>query len=164
MEDADQEGFEHLRGKKSDAGSPIKTVASGRYGVSANYLQNCETIEIKGAQGGKPVKSENMQGALIGGFLNNLRFKKNNVNLKAPPPHHDLYSIEDLAQLIYDLHEVNQKAKVCVKLVTEAGIGTIASGVVKTNADVIQISGHEWDMGIIEVHQTLTGNKLRERV
>jgi glutamate synthase (ferredoxin) len=156
-------------------------VASGRFGVHPEYLMSAEQIEIKLAQGAKPGEGGQLPGAKIDAYIATLRLSKPGVTLISPPPHHDIYSIEDLAQLIYDLHQINPAAKVSVKLVAGAGIGTIAAGVAKANADVIQISGHDggtgasplssikhagvpWELGLTEVHRTLVENKLRERV
>ena len=187
IDDVDSNGksevFSHLNGLKNgdSANSGIKQVASGRFGVTAEYLQSAQQIEIKVAQGAKPGEGGQLPGPKINDYIASLRYSKPGVSLISPPPHHDIYSIEDLAQLIYDLHEVNQKAKVSVKLVAESGIGTIASGVVKANADVVQISGHEggtgaspissmkhagglWELGHVEVHAALQENHLRERV
>lgn len=131
--------FPHLNGLKNGdtANSGIKQVASGRFGVTAEYLQSAKQIEIKIAQGAKPGEGGQLPGAKVSEYIANLRYSKPGVTLISPPPHHDIYSIEDLVQLIYDLHEVNPAAKVSVKLVAEVGIGTIASGVAKANADVI---------------------------
>jgi glutamate synthase (ferredoxin) len=175
--------FPHLKGlRKGDiASSKIKQVASGRFGVHPEYLMSAEQIEIKLAQGAKPGEGGQLPGAKIDAYIATLRLSKPGVTLISPPPHHDIYSIEDLAQLIYDLHQINPAAKVSVKLVAGAGIGTIAAGVAKANADVIQISGHDggtgasplssikhagvpWELGLTEVHRTLVENKLRERV
>mmetsp|Transcript_13331 Transcript_13331/g.42296 ORF Transcript_13331/g.42296 Transcript_13331/m.42296 type:complete len:1633 (+) Transcript_13331:103-5001(+) len=161
--------------------SKIKQVASGRFGVTPNFLMNAEQLEIKVAQGAKPGEGGQLPGKKVSPYIAGLRRSKAGVPLISPPPHHDIYSIEDLAQLIFDLHQINPEAKVSVKLVAEIGIGTIASGVAKANADVIQISGHDggtgaspissvkhaggpWEMGLVETHQTLLANGLRERV
>ena len=142
---------------------------------------SAEQIEIKLAQGAKPGEGGQLPGAKIDAYIATLRLSKPGVTLISPPPHHDIYSIEDLAQLIYDLHQINPAAKVSVKLVAGAGIGTIAAGVAKANADIIQISGHDggtgasplssikhagvpWELGLTEVHRTLVENKLRDRV
>jgi len=173
----------HLKGLENGdiATSAIKQVASGRFGVTPSFLANAEQIEIKIAQGAKPGEGGQLPGKKVSPYIATLRNSKPGVPLISPPPHHDIYSIEDLAQLIYDLHQVNPKAKVSVKLVAEAGIGTVASGVAKANADVIQISGFDggtgaspissikhaggpWEMGLAETHQTLISNSLRERV
>lgn len=114
-------------------------VASGRFGVTPSFLVNAEQLEIKIAQGAKPGEGGQLPGKKVSPYIASLRKSKAGVPLISPPPHHDIYSIEDLAQLIYDLHMVNKSAKVSVKLVAEAGIGTVASGVAKANADVIQV-------------------------
>ncbi|GER02558.1 hypothetical protein JCM17846_02400 [Iodidimonas nitroreducens] len=164
-----------------NANSPIKQIASGRFGVTANYLNNCEEIEIKVAQGAKPGEGGQLPGFKVTELIAKLRHATPGVMLISPPPHHDIYSIEDLAQLIYDLKQINPVARVCVKLVASAGIGTIAAGVAKAHADVIQISGHSggtgaspqtsikyagapWELGLAEVNQVLTLNRLRHRV
>jgi glutamate synthase (NADPH/NADH) large chain len=161
--------------------SAIKQVASGRFGVTAEYLNQCREIEIKVAQGAKPGEGGQLPAFKVTIEIAKLRHSTPGVTLISPPPHHDIYSIEDLAQLIYDLKQINPEAKVCVKLVSRSGIGTIAAGVAKANADVILISGHvggtgaspqtsikfagiPWEMGLSEVHQVLTLNKLRHRV
>ncbi|KAL6555337.1 Ferredoxin-dependent glutamate synthase [Orobanche gracilis] len=173
----------HLKGLQNGdtATSAIKQVASGRFGVTPTFLANADQLEIKIAQGAKPGEGGQLPGKKVSAYIAGLRKSKPGVPLISPPPHHDIYSIEDLAQLIYDLHQVNSKAKVSVKLVAEAGIGTVASGVAKANADVIQISGHDggtgaspvssikhaggpWELGLTETHQTLLLNGLRERV
>ncbi|XP_058205843.1 ferredoxin-dependent glutamate synthase, chloroplastic-like [Rhododendron vialii] len=173
----------HLKGLQNGdtATSAIKQVASGRFGVTPTFLVNADQLEIKIAQGAKPGEGGQLPGKKVSAYIARLRNSKPGVPLISPPPHHDIYSIEDLAQLIFDLHQVNPKAKVSVKLVAEAGIGTVASGVAKGNADVIQISGHDggtgaspissikhaggpWELGLTESHQTLLQNGLRERV
>ncbi|KAK4733914.1 hypothetical protein R3W88_008175 [Solanum pinnatisectum] len=173
----------HLKGLQNGdtATSAIKQVASGRFGVTPTFLANADQLEIKIAQGAKPGEGGQLPGKKVSAYIARLRNSKPGVPLISPPPHHDIYSIEDLAQLIYDLHQVNPKAKVSVKLVAEAGIGTVASGVAKGNADIIQISGHDggtgaspvssikhaggpWELGLTETHQTLIENGLRERV
>lgn len=173
----------HLKGLQNGdtATSAIKQVASGRFGVTPTFLVNAQQLEIKIAQGAKPGEGGQLPGKKVSAYIARLRNSKPGVPLISPPPHHDIYSIEDLAQLIFDLHQVNPKAKVSVKLVAEAGIGTVASGVAKGNADVIQISGHDggtgaspissikhaggpWELGLTETHQTLIENGLRERV
>ncbi|KAL4447262.1 hypothetical protein ABPG77_007295 [Micractinium sp. CCAP 211/92] len=187
LSDVDENGksatLPHLRGLKNGdiATSRIKQVASGRFGVTPEFLVNAEQLEIKIAQGAKPGEGGQLPGKKVSPYIAGMRRSKPGVPLISPPPHHDIYSIEDLAQLIYDLHQVNQQAKVSVKLVAQAGIGTVASGVAKANADIIQISGHDGgtgaspissikhcggpiEMGLAEVHQTLTTNGLRERV
>nr|WP_242509170.1 glutamate synthase large subunit [Rhodothalassium salexigens] len=164
-----------------NANSPVKQIASGRFGVTANYLNHCEEIEIKVAQGAKPGEGGQLPGFKVTDLIARLRHATKGVTLISPPPHHDIYSIEDLAQLIYDLKQINPVARVCVKLVSSAGIGTIAAGVAKAHADVINISGHSggtgaspqtsikyagtpWEMGLSEVNQVLTLNNLRHRV
>ncbi len=159
----------------------IKQVASGRFGVNAEYLGNCDELEIKIAQGAKPGEGGQLPGMKVTELIARLRHSTPGVSLISPPPHHDIYSIEDLAQLIYDLKQINPEAKVCVKLVSAAGIGTIAAGVAKAKADVILVSGHTggtgaspatsikfagmpWEMGLAETHQVLTLNNLRDRV
>jgi glutamate synthase (NADPH/NADH) large chain len=156
-------------------------VASGRFGVTAEYLNMCREIEIKVAQGAKPGEGGQLPGFKVTEMIARLRHSTEGVMLISPPPHHDIYSIEDLAQLIYDLKQINPEAKVGVKLVSRSGIGTIAAGVAKANADIILISGHNggtgaspqtsvkyaglpWEMGLTEVHQVLTLNRLRHRV
>ena len=187
LEDVDSDGksesFDYLKGLQNGdiASSAIKQVASGRFGVTPHFLANAEQLEIKIAQGAKPGEGGQLPGKKVSPYIAGLRRSKPGVPLISPPPHHDIYSIEDLAQLIYDLHQVNEKAKVSVKLVAQAGIGTIASGVAKANADVIQISGHDGgtgaspvssikhcggplELGLAEAHISLTQNKLRDRV
>jgi glutamate synthase (NADPH/NADH) large chain len=161
--------------------SAIKQVASGRFGVTAEYLNNCREIEIKVAQGAKPGEGGQLPGIKVNSLIARLRHSTPGVTLISPPPHHDIYSIEDLAQLIYDLKQINPDARVCVKLVASTGIGTIAAGVAKAKADTILISGHgggtgaspqtsikyagiPWEMGLSEVHQVLTLNRLRDKV
>jgi glutamate synthase (NADPH/NADH) large chain len=164
-----------------NASAKIKQVASGRFGVTAEYLNQCEELEIKIAQGAKPGEGGQLPGIKVTELIAKLRHSTPGVSLISPPPHHDIYSIEDLAQLIYDLKQINPKAKVCVKLVSQSGVGTIAAGVAKAKADVILISGHNggtgaspqtsikyaglpWEMGLSEAHQVLTINNLRDRV
>src|SRR6185312_5414784 len=164
-----------------NASSAIKQIASARFGVTAEYLNNCREIEIKIAQGAKPGEGGQLPGFKVTEMLARLRHATPGVSLVSPPPHHDIYSIEDLAQLIYDLKQINPDAKVCVKLVARSGIGTIAAGVAKAKADVILISGHSggtgaspqssikhagvpWEMGLSEVHQVLVLNRLRHRI
>ncbi|MDF0601156.1 glutamate synthase large subunit [Psychromarinibacter sp. C21-152] len=159
----------------------IKQVASGRFGVTAEYLNQCEELEIKVAQGAKPGEGGQLPGMKVTKLIARLRHSTPGVTLISPPPHHDIYSIEDLAQLIYDLKQINPRAKVTVKLVSSSGVGTIAAGVAKAKADVILISGHNggtgaspatsikyaglpWEMGLTEAHQVLAMNNLRERV
>jgi glutamate synthase (NADPH/NADH) large chain len=164
-----------------NANSVIKQIASGRFGVTAEYLNACEEIEIKVAQGAKPGEGGQLPGFKVTDLIARLRHSTPGVTLISPPPHHDIYSIEDLAQLIYDLKQINTRARVCVKLVSSAGIGTVAAGVAKAHADVILVSGHvggtgaspqtsikyagtPWEMGLSEVNQVLTLNGLRHRV
>ena len=159
----------------------IKQVASGRFGVTAEYLNHCEELEIKVAQGAKPGEGGQLPGMKVTDLIARLRHSTKGVTLISPPPHHDIYSIEDLAQLIYDLKQINPRAKVTVKLVASSGVGTIAAGVAKAKADVILISGHNggtgaspatsikyaglpWEMGLTEAHQVLSMNNLRDRV
>ncbi len=161
--------------------SAIKQIASGRFGVTPEYLRSARQLEIKVAQGAKPGEGGQLPGPKVDPYIAWLRNSKAGVPLISPPPHHDIYSIEDLAQLIHDLHQVHPAAKVSVKLVAEIGIGTIAAGVAKANADVIQISGHDggtgasplssikhagspWELGLTEVHRALLENGLRDRV
>ncbi|MDR9481312.1 MAG: glutamate synthase large subunit [Salibaculum sp.] len=159
----------------------IKQVASGRFGVTAEYLNQCEELEIKVAQGAKPGEGGQLPGMKVTDLIARLRYSTKGVTLISPPPHHDIYSIEDLAQLIYDLKQINPRCKVTVKLVASSGVGTIAAGVAKAKADVILISGHNggtgaspatsikyaglpWEMGLTETHQVLSMNNLRSRV
>nr|QCI06290.1 glutamate synthase [Dictyurus purpurascens] len=177
------ENFPHLKGLKNNdiASSAIKQIASGRFGVTPEYLVNAKQLEIKIAQGAKPGEGGQLPGKKVSDYIATLRNCKPGVTLISPPPHHDIYSIEDLAQLIFDLHQINPNAKVSVKLVASIGIGTIAAGVAKGNADIIQISGHDggtgasplssikhagipWELGLTEVHQMLSDNNLRDRV
>jgi len=175
--------FMHLKGLKNNdiANSSIKQIASGRFGVTPEYLVNAKQLEIKIAQGAKPGEGGQLPGKKVSPYIATLRNCKPGVTLISPPPHHDIYSIEDLAQLIFDLHQINPHAQVSVKLVASVGIGTIAVGVAKGNADVIQVSGHDggtgasplssikhagvpWELGLTEVHQALLDNNLRDRV
>ncbi|MDX1415312.1 MAG: glutamate synthase large subunit [Candidatus Promineifilaceae bacterium] len=161
--------------------SKIKQVASGRFGVTSHYLANAEEIQIKMAQGAKPGEGGQLPGRKVYPWIARVRYSTPGVGLISPPPHHDIYSIEDLAQLIYDLKSANPKARINVKLVSEVGVGTIAAGVAKGHADVILISGHDggtgaspqssikhaglpWELGVAETHQTLLLNGLRSRV
>lgn len=161
--------------------SAIKQIASGRFGVTAEYLNNCREIEIKIAQGAKPGEGGQLPGFKVTSMIAKLRHATEGLTLISPPPHHDIYSIEDLAQLIYDLKQINPDASVCVKLVARSGVGTIAAGVAKAKADVILISGHDggtgaspqssikyagipWEMGLSEANQVLTLNRLRHKV
>ena len=160
--------------------SAIKQVASGRFGVTAEYLVNSDMMQIKVAQGAKPGEGGQLPGHKVDATIAKVRHSTPGVGLISPPPHHDIYSIEDLAQLIYDLKQVNPEALVSVKLVSHAGVGTIAAGVVKAGADLITVSGHDggtgaspissiryagvpWELGVAESHQALVGNDLRGR-
>ncbi len=185
MSDSGEGGEDPSRYKPKENGdnrsSAIKQVASGRFGVTAEYLNNCREIEIKMAQGAKPGEGGQLPGFKVSKLIAKLRHSTEGVTLISPPPHHDIYSIEDLAQLIYDLKQINPDARVCVKLVARAGIGTIAAGVAKAHADTILISGHSggtgaspqssikhvglpWEMGLAEVHQVLSLNGLRGKI
>ncbi|OLN33085.1 glutamate synthase large subunit [Desulfosporosinus metallidurans] len=161
--------------------SAIKQVASGRFGVTSNYLVNAKEIQIKMAQGAKPGEGGQLPGRKVYPAIAKVRHSTPGVDLISPPPHHDIYSIEDLAELIHDLKNVNRDARINVKLVSEVGVGTIAAGVAKGKADVILISGYDggtgasprtsirnaglpWELGLAETHQTLVLNKLRDRV
>ncbi len=161
--------------------SKIKQVASGRFGVTPAYLMSAEVLQIKVAQGAKPGEGGQLPGQKVNALIARLRYCKSGVSLISPPPHHDIYSIEDLAQLIFDLKQVNPEALVSVKLVAEAGVGTIAAGVAKAYADLITISGHDggtgasplssvkyagspWELGLTETHQILRANNLRGKV
>ncbi len=163
------------------ARSYIKQIASGRFGVSAHYLVNADELEIKMAQGAKPGEGGQLPGHKVNALIARLRNTQPGVQLISPPPHHDIYSIEDLAQLIHDLKEVNPRAKVTVKLVAESGVGTVAAGCAKASADNVLISGHDggtaasplsstkhaglpWELGISEAHQVLMMNKLRNNI
>src|SRR5207249_3054087 len=159
----------------------IKQVASGRFGVTPEYLINAEVLQIKIAQGAKPGEGGQLPGHKVNDMIASLRFARPGVGLISPPPHHDIYSIEDLAQLIFDLKQINPQALVSVKLVAEPGVGTVAAGVAKAYADLITISGYDggtgasplssikyagtpWELGLAETHQTLRRNDLRHRV
>ena len=161
--------------------SAIKQVASGRFGVTTEYLVNSDMIQIKMAQGAKPGEGGQLPGHKVDAVIAKVRHSTQGVGLISPPPHHDIYSIEDLAQLIYDLKNVNPKSAISVKLVSEVGVGTVAAGVAKARADHVTISGMEggtgaspltsikhagspWEMGLAETHQTLVKNKLRSRI
>ena len=161
--------------------SAIKQVASGRFGVTSSYLVNAREIQIKMAQGAKPGEGGQLPGAKVYPWIAKVRHSTPGVGLISPPPHHDIYSIEDLAELIHDLKNANHEARISVKLVSEVGVGTIAAGVAKGHADVILISGHDggtgaspqtsikhaglpWELGVAETHQTLVLNNLRSRV
>ncbi len=161
--------------------SSIKQVASARFGVTANYLVNADDLQIKMAQGAKPGEGGQLPGHKVDDYIGKLRFSTPGVTLISPPPHHDIYSIEDLKQLIFDLKNVNPRSRVSVKLVSEVGVGTVAAGVAKAHADHILIAGHDggtgaspmssihnagtpWEIGLAETHQTLVANGLRDRV
>lgn len=175
------EGGEAKERLTSNRNSKIKQIASGRFGVTPEYLQSAEELQIKVAQGAKPGEGGQLPGSKVSPLIATLRFTKPGVTLISPPPHHDIYSIEDLAQLIYDLKQANPKAKVAVKLVSSAGVGTIASGVAKAYADKIIISGGDggtgaapigsvrfagnpWELGLSEAHNALKVNNLRGQV
>ncbi|HEV2285365.1 MAG TPA: glutamate synthase large subunit [Steroidobacteraceae bacterium] len=175
------EGGEDPARYRTERNSKIKQVASGRFGVTPEYLVNAEVLQIKIAQGAKPGEGGQLPGHKVNDMIATLRFARPGVGLISPPPHHDIYSIEDLAQLIFDLKQVNPQALVSVKLVAEPGVGTVAAGVAKAYADLITISGHDggtgasplssikyagtpWELGLAETHQTLRRNELRHRV
>ena len=161
--------------------SAIKQVASGRFGVTAEYLANADQLQIKMAQGAKPGEGGQLPGHKVSQYIGFLRHSVPGVGLISPPPHHDIYSIEDLAQLIHDLKNANSQASISVKLVSEVGVGTVAAGVVKAKADHVVIAGHDggtgaspvssikhaggpWELGLAETQQTLVLNRLRGRV
>src|SRR6185312_9577174 len=163
----------------TEANSQVKQIASGRFGVTAAYLNACREIEIKVAQGAKPGEGGQLPGFKVTETIARLRHAVPGTTLISPPPHHDVYSIEDLAQLIYDLKQINPQARVCVKLVAASGVGTIAAGVAKAGADIIHIAGHSggtgasplssikfaglpWEIGVNEANQILALNGLRE--
>lgn len=175
------EGGESADRFGTERNSAIKQVASGRFGVTSAYLNSAKEIQIKMAQGAKPGEGGHLPGKKVYPWVAATRFSTPGVSLISPPPHHDIYSIEDLAQLIYDLKNANKKAAISVKLVSEAGVGTIASGVAKAGAEVILISGYDggtgaapgssvhhaglpWELGVTEAHQSLVANGLRSRV
>ena len=175
------EGGEDPARYGTDKRSKIKQVASGRFGVTPEYLNNAEVLQIKLAQGAKPGEGGQLPGSKVNPMIARLRYAKPGIGLISPPPHHDIYSIEDLAQLIFDLRQVNPNALISVKLVSHAGVGTIAAGVAKTGADLITISGHDggtgaspigsiryagvpWELGLAEARQALQANDLRGRV
>ena len=175
------EGGEDPARFSTDRVSKIKQIASGRFGVTPHYLVNAEVLQIKVAQGAKPGEGGQLPGNKVNQLIARLRNSEPGVTLISPPPHHDIYSIEDLAQLIFDLKQVNPEALVSVKLVAEAGVGTIAAGVTKAYADLITISGYDggtgaspltsvkyagspWELGLTETHQVLRANGLRQRV
>ena len=178
-------GEDAVRFKKlangDSANSRVKQIASARFGVTVDYLNNCNEIEIKIAQGAKPGEGGQLPGFKVTKEIARLRYSTPGVTLISPPPHHDIYSIEDLAQLIYDLKQINPRARVSVKLVASSGVGTIAAGVAKAKADIILISGHNggtgaspqtsvkyvgipWEMGLTEANQVLTLNNLRHTI
>jgi glutamate synthase (NADPH) large chain len=175
------EGGEDPARYRTEKNSKIKQVASGRFGVTPEYLINAEVLQIKIAQGAKPGEGGQLPGHKVNDMIASLRFARPGVGLISPPPHHDIYSIEDLSQLIFDLKQVNPRALVSVKLVAEPGVGTVAAGVAKAYADLITISGYDggtgasplssikyagtpWELGLAETHQTLRLNDLRHRV
>jgi glutamate synthase (NADPH/NADH) large chain len=178
-------GEDERRFHKSENGdwmnSAIKQVASGRFGVTSYYLSNAQELQIKMAQGAKPGEGGQLPGHKVDEWIGRTRHSTPGVGLISPPPHHDIYSIEDLAQLIFDLKNANRDARISVKLVSEAGVGTVAAGVCKAHADVVLIAGHDggtgasplssirhaglpWELGLAETHQTLVKNKLRSRI
>ena len=175
------EGGERPERLASERCSAIKQVASGRFGVTSQYLVSAQEIQIKMAQGAKPGEGGHLPGRKVYPWIAKTRYSTPGVSLISPPPHHDIYSIEDLAQLIYDLKNANRQARISVKLVSEAGVGTIAAGVAKAGAQVVLISGYDggtgaaprtsihnaglpWELGLAETHQTLIQNGLRSRV
>jgi glutamate synthase (NADPH/NADH) large chain len=175
------EGGEDPARYNTEKNSKIKQVASGRFGVTPEYLINAEVLQIKISQGAKPGDGGQLPGHKVNEMIARLRFARPGVGLISPPPHHDIYSIEDLAQLIFDLKQVNPSALVSVKLVAEPGVGTVAAGVAKAYADLITISGYDggtgasplssikyagtpWELGLAETHQTLRANDMRHRV
>jgi glutamate synthase (NADPH) large chain len=175
------EGGEDPARYGTEKNSKIKQVASGRFGVTPEYLINAEVLQIKIAQGAKPGEGGQLPSHKVNEMIAQLRFARPGIGLISPPPHHDIYSIEDLAQLIFDLKQVNPTALVSVKLVAEPGVGTVAAGVAKAYADLITISGHDggtgasplssikyagtpWELGLAETHQTLRANDMRHRV
>jgi glutamate synthase (ferredoxin) len=178
-EDPERYTWTNERGDSKN--SAIKQVASGRFGVTSQYLVNAKELQIKMAQGAKPGEGGQLPGAKVYPWIAKVRFSTPGVGLISPPPHHDIYSIEDLAELIHDLKNANHEARISVKLVSEVGVGTVAAGVAKGHADVILISGHDggtgaspqsaikhaglpWELGVAETHQTLVLNDLRSRV
>ena len=178
-------GEDPIRFKPLDDGSSkrsaIKQVASGRFGVTMWYLTNSDELQIKIAQGAKPGEGGELPGTKVDDYIAKIRHSTPGVGLISPPPHHDIYSIEDIAQLIHDLKNANRSSRISVKLVSEIGVGTIAAGVVKAKTDHLVIAGHDggtgaspltsikhaglpWELGIAETHQTLVMNNLRSRV
>ena len=185
MSNTGEGGEDEARFQRDENGdlrrSAVKQVASGRFGVTANYLVNADELQIKMAQGAKPGEGGQLPGHKVDDFIAKLRYSIPGVGLISPPPHHDIYSIEDLAQLIYDLKNVNPKARIAVKLVSEVGVGTVAAGVSKAHADVVLISGDNggtgasplssikhaglpWELGLAETQQVLLLNDLRSRI
>jgi len=177
----DAERFTWTNEKGDSKNSAIKQVASGRFGVTSHYLVNAKEIQIKMAQGAKPGEGGELPGKKVYPWVAKTRGTTAGVGLISPPPHHDIYSIEDLSELIHDLKNANRDARVCVKLVAEVGVGTVAAGVAKAHADVVLISGHDggtgasplssikhaggpWELGLAETHQTLVLNGLRSRI
>ena len=175
------EGGEDPRRFLDERRSSIKQVASGRFGVTIDYLVNADELQIKVAQGAKPGEGGQLPGHKVDRYIASLRHSTPGVGLISPPPHHDIYSIEDLKQLIYDLRCANPRARVSVKLVAEVGVGTVAAGVAKANADHVVIAGHDggtgaspqssiqhagvpWEIGLAETQQTLLRNDLRSRI
>ena len=192
-DEPDRRPLEHRRGRRGsrratfrDANgdsrrSSIKQVASGRFGVNIDYLTNADELQIKMAQGAKPGEGGQLPGHKVDSYIASVRLTTPGVGLISPPPHHDIYSIEDLKQLIYDLRCANPEARISVKLVAEVGVGTVAAGVAKANADHVLISGHDggtgasplssilfagipWEIGLAETQQTLVLNDLRSRI
>jgi glutamate synthase (ferredoxin) len=177
----DIERFTWTNDQGDSKNSAIKQVASGRFGVTSHYLSQAKELQIKMAQGAKPGEGGELPGKKVYPWIAKVRGTTAGVGLISPPPHHDIYSIEDLAELIHDLKNANREARVNVKLVSEVGVGTIAAGVAKAHADVVLISGHDggtgasplssikhaglpWELGVAETHQTLVMNKLRDRI
>jgi glutamate synthase (ferredoxin) len=177
----DPERFTWTNEKGDSKNSAIKQVASGRFGVTSRYLTNAKEIQIKMAQGAKPGEGGQLPGGKVYPWIAKTRHSTTGVGLISPPPHHDIYSIEDLSELIHDLKNANRAARVSVKLVSEVGVGTIAAGVAKAHADVVLVSGFDggtgaspqtsikhaglpWELGLAETHQTLVLNKLRSRI
>ena len=175
------EGGEDPARYGTERNSRIKQVASGRFGVTSHYLVSCDDLQIKMAQGAKPGEGGQLPGHKVYPWIAKVRYSTPGVGLISPPPHHDIYSIEDLAQLIYDLKNANRDARIHVKLVAEVGVGTVAAGVAKAHADVVLISGHDggtgaspltsikhggapWELGLAETQQVLVANKLRDRI
>jgi len=175
------EGGEDEERFKDERRSAIKQVASARFGVTANYLVNADELQIKIAQGAKPGEGGQLPGHKVDEVVARIRHSIPGVQLISPPPHHDIYSIEDLAQLIYDLKNVNPRAQVSVKLVAEVGVGVVAAGVAKAHSDLVLISGHDggtgaspitairhsgipWELGLSETQQVLVMNDLRSRI